>query len=100
MKTKARYPNFYPADSFDELLNEASALRQRQSRPSAKRTFVEFEMFDKHITLGKTSKTLRCLNKKERGKVLTLNGKVEGSSILDFLKENITSPEKRTPERH
>ena len=71
----------------EELFHEAEALQKRSTKPKSSRKKDELREFDAHMSAGKISNALRCINDCEKGGVLSLTEKIDNKSVLDILKE-------------
>ena len=69
------------------LFLEAEVLQKRSTKPKSSRKKDELSEFDAHMSAGKISNALRCINDCEKGGVLSLTEKIDNKSVLDILKE-------------
>ena len=72
---------------FDGLFHEAKALQLRLKRSQTKQRDV-FKEFDHHVTSGKISNALRCL---EEDHVLAMSDKIDNKTVNQNLLKNIQS---------
>ena len=71
----------------EELFHEAEAIQKRSTKPKSSRRKDELREFDAHMSAGKISNALRCINDCEKGGVLSLTEKIDNKYVLDILKE-------------
>ena len=71
-KTLSRRMDQWLNGHFESLFNEAKALQLRQKKTMTKHIHDTFKEFDQHMTSGKISNALRCLDETQKGQVLAL----------------------------
>ena len=76
---------------FDDLFHEAKALQLRLKRYQTKQRDV-FKEFDHHVTTGKISNALRCLEEDQKGLVLSLSDKIDNKTVNQILREKHPEP--------
>ena len=81
-KTITWRPNSWLQGDIKSLFSEAKALQTRLPKGRAK-TRDEFRKFDSHMSSGKTSKALRCLDDQQKGNVLSVTDRIEGETVLN-----------------
>ena len=71
----------------EELFHKTEAIRKRSTKPKSSRRKDELRESDAHMSAGKISNALRCINDCEKGGILSLTEKIDNKSVLDILEE-------------
>ena len=74
----------------DELFTEAKALQIRHPNHKTSEVNEEVKQFDKLMSTGKISATIRCLSDQKTKGVLPQSEVIEGKTVLSILKEKHT----------
>ena len=87
-----KYIKVWLQGDIKSLFSEAKALQNRLPKGRAK-TRDEFREFDSHMSSGKMSKALRCLDDHRKGNVLSVTDRIEGKTILQILRKKHPKPQ-------
>ena len=91
-KTITRKLNSWLQGDIKSQFSEAKALQTRLPKGRAK-TRDAFREFDSHMSSGKISNALRCLDDQQKGNVLSGTDRIEGKTVLQILCEKHPKPQ-------